>query len=64
MEKTVGRPRVTVDIELLRQMLLNYPGLAWRNLRGKYYVQSGVSVSFMTLWRRCKEAGLDYLHSD
>jgi len=61
MEKTVGRTRVQVDLDLLRQVLINYPNLAWRNLECKYYIQSGVSISFMTLWRRCKEAGMNNL---
>jgi hypothetical protein len=58
MEKTTGRPRVPVDTELLRQILLNYPSLGWRDLAGKYYIHSGTYVSFMTLWRRYKESVL------
>jgi len=59
MEKKVGRPRIKVDMEILRQVRGEYPDLSLRDLRGKYYDKSGIDLSHMTLWRRCKESGLN-----
>ena len=58
MEKTIGRPRIAVDLKLLRWISINYPKLGWRRLEGKYYIHSGTYISWMTLKRRYIEAGL------
>jgi len=52
----MGRPRVKMDVELLRQ--LRKAGLGWRTIASRYYSLTGQYLSYMTLKRRCIEAEL------
>ena len=52
----MGRPRVKINLELLRR--LRRARLGWRRIERRYYSETGVEVSFMTLKRRLIEAEL------
>ena len=52
----MGRPRVKINLELLRR--LRKPGVGWRTLQGLYYHATGQEINWMTLKRRLIEAEL------
>lgn len=54
----MGRPRVKLDLEILRRLRTVNPKLGWRSLAGSYYLLTGQEVSFMTLKRVSLEAEL------
>jgi hypothetical protein len=46
----MGRPRIKIDLELIRQ--LRGAGLGWRTIARRYYSQTKQDISWMTLKRR------------
>lgn len=53
----MGRPRVKLDLELIRQF--RRAGLGWRTIARRYYSQTKQDISWITLSRRYIEAELD-----
>lgn len=52
----MGRPRVEIDLELVRQ--LRSAGLGWRTIARRYYALTRQDISWMTLRKHYKEADL------
>lgn len=52
----MGRPRVKINLEILRQ--LRRAGLGWRTIARRYYGMTSQDISWMTLKRRLIEAAL------
>ncbi len=51
----MGRPRLNVNLELVRRLRTANSILGWRGLTGSYYGQTGQDVSLMTLKRALLE---------
>ncbi len=60
----MGRPRVELDLEILRLLRTANPELGWRSLARLYYRLTSQDVSFMTLKRALLEAELVAQESD
>lgn len=54
----MGRPRVEIDMELLRQLRRARAELGWRRLSRLYYRYTKQDISWMTLRKRYLEAEL------
>ena len=60
----MGRPRVTIDLELIRQLRRAKPKLGWRTIARRYYSLTQQDINWMTLKRRYIEAELPMLSDD
>lgn len=54
----MGRPRLKINLELLRRLRRENPKLVLRSLARLYYHLTGQDVSFMSVKRALVEVGL------